>query len=234
MIFRQASAAAASPEGGRIAQKQRTRSELLRAARALQAAGRVPGVAEVADAAGISRTTAYRYFPTQEVLLAEATADPLIDAVSAAIAQVAAQDDLVKRVDAVFAALAPIMIQHEPELRTLLKIALERSLEEAHELHIPLLSGRWVRAWDGILEPLRARVPTATYAVMVRSLGTLLSVESIDVFRDACDLDAQATTAAMRSAARAMVRGFLLDLQRSNSDEVSSLPAVRQRARRKK
>src|SRR5690348_8698497 len=105
MIFRQASAAAASAQGGRVAQKQRTRSELLRAARALAGAGRVPGVAEVADAAGISRTTAYRYFPTQEVLLAEATADPLIDAVSEAIAQVWGENDLVKRVDAVFAVL---------------------------------------------------------------------------------------------------------------------------------
>lgn len=212
MIFRQAAPADAAPKGGRVAQKERTRAELLRAARELRAAGKVPGVADVADAARISRTTAYRYFPTQELLLAEAAADPLIEAMREAIARADAHADVVDRVDAVFAELAPLMIRHEPELRTMLKIALERSLEEAHERHIPLLSAPWVVAWDRILEPLRRQVPPPKYALMVRSLGTLLSVETLNVLYDACDLDEHAAAAAVRAAARAMVRGFLHDL----------------------
>lgn len=214
MIFRQAVSRDAAAHGGRVAQKQRTRLQLLHAARELRAAGRVPSVADVADAAGISRTTAYRYFPTQETLLAEATADPLIDAVKEAIARVRDQTDVIKRVDAVFAELAPQLLQQEPELRTLLKISLENSLEEVHRRHIPLLSGHWVRAWDGILEPLRHDVPPKTYALMVRTLGTLLSVETLNVLSDACDLDEDATIEAIRSAARSMVRGFLLDLNK--------------------
>jgi AcrR family transcriptional regulator len=186
--------------------------QLLQAARDLRAAGRVPSVADVADATGISRTTAYRYFPTQETLLAEATADPLIDAVEESIARVRDETDVMKRVDAVFAALAPLLLRHEPELRTLLKISLEHSLGEAHKRHMPLLSGRWIIAWDDILEPLRREVPLKTYAVMVRTLGTLLSVETLNVLRDACDLDEQATIAALRSAAQAMVNGFLLQI----------------------
>ncbi|MGH7717057.1 MAG: TetR/AcrR family transcriptional regulator, partial [Vulcanimicrobiaceae bacterium] len=161
MIFRQASGGRV-PKSGRVAQKERTRAELLRAARALRAKGQVPTVNHAADAARISRTTAYRYFPTQEMLLAEASAEPLIESVKHAIGAAAAESDVVRRVDAVFAELAPVMIQHEPELRTLLKIALERSLEEIHAQHIPLLSASWVRAWDGILEPLRQRVPPKT------------------------------------------------------------------------
>jgi AcrR family transcriptional regulator len=171
----------------------------------------------VADATGISRTTAYRYFPTQETLLAEATADPLIDAVAEAIARVRNETDVMKRVDAVFEVLAPLLLQREPELRALLKISLENSLAEAHERHIPLLSGRWIVAWDSILEPLRRQVPLKTYALMVRTLGTLLSVETLNVLRDACDLDDQATISALRSAAQAMVSGFLLQIgKRSN------------------
>ena len=211
MIFRQA-APSTKTDGGRVAQKQRTRTQLLQAARELRAAGRVPSVADVADATGISRTTAYRYFPTQETLLAEATADPLIDAVKDAIARVRDQPDVIKRVDAVFAELAPLLLRHEPELRTLLKISLENSREEVHSRHIPLLSGRWIVAWDGILEPLRRDVPPKTYAVMVRALGTLLSVETVNVLRDACDLNERATVSALQAAARAMVRGFLLDM----------------------
>jgi AcrR family transcriptional regulator len=200
--------------GGRVAQKQRTRLQLLQAARDLRAAGRVPTVADVADATGISRTTAYRYFPTQETLLAEASADPLIDAIKEAIARAEDESDVVKRVDAVFADVTPLLLRHEPELRTLLKISLENSLEEVHARHIPLLSGRWIVAWDRILEPMRRHVSPKTYALMVRTLGTLLSVETLNVLRDACDLDERATIAAVRSAARAIVRGFQLNLQK--------------------
>lgn len=213
MIFRQATSPAQT-NGGRVAQKQRTRMQLLQAARDLRASGRVPSVADVADAAGISRTTAYRYFPTQETLLAEAIAEPLIDAVAQSVENVRDEPDVLKRVDAAFAALAPLLLRHEPELRTLLKISLENSLGEAHKRHMPLLSGRWIIAWDNILEPLRREVPLTTYAVMVRTLGTLLSVETLNVLRDACDLDEQATIKALRSAAQAMVGGFLLQINK--------------------
>src|SRR3978361_1869008 len=57
-------------ETGRIRQKARTREALVAAARELVATGgRAPTVAEAAPGADVSRTTAYRYFPTQRSLL---------------------------------------------------------------------------------------------------------------------------------------------------------------------
>ena len=53
----------------RVNQKQRTRAELLRAARELAEKGGQPGVAEAADHAGISRATAYRYFSNADDML---------------------------------------------------------------------------------------------------------------------------------------------------------------------
>jgi len=111
----------------------------------------------------------------------------------------------------------PLLLQHDPELRTLLKISLENSLEDVHKRNIPLLSGPWIVAWDGILEPLRRKVAPKKYAVMARSLGTLLSIETLNVLRDACDLDEKSTINAIRSAARAMVNGFLLDLRKKGN-----------------
>src|SRR3954469_21161667 len=68
-------------ETGRARQKQRTRSALVAAARELVArGGRSPTVAEAAEAAEVSRTTAYRYFPTQKSLLL--AAHPEISATS--------------------------------------------------------------------------------------------------------------------------------------------------------
>ena len=66
------------PSGaGRQRQKQRTRRLLLDAARTLLESGRQPTVTDVADAADVSRRTAYRYFPTQEKLLAESALEGL-------------------------------------------------------------------------------------------------------------------------------------------------------------
>src|SRR5579885_1316568 len=56
---------------GRERQRHRTRRDLVAAAAALLREGRTPTVAEVAEAAQVSRATAYRYFPSQEMLLAE-------------------------------------------------------------------------------------------------------------------------------------------------------------------
>ena len=57
---------------GRIDQKRRTRDALIAAARELVASGQTPTVERAADAASISRTTAYRYFPNQRALLVAA------------------------------------------------------------------------------------------------------------------------------------------------------------------
>ena len=48
---------------GRTSQKQRTRKALKDVATELIAAGKQPTVAEVAEGAQISKSTAYRYFP---------------------------------------------------------------------------------------------------------------------------------------------------------------------------
>src|SRR3954471_6841940 len=54
-------------------QTERTRRALIAAADELFAEGQVPTVAAVAERADVGRATAYRYFPTQEALLLEAT-----------------------------------------------------------------------------------------------------------------------------------------------------------------
>jgi AcrR family transcriptional regulator len=53
---------------GRTQQKSRTRQALVEATHELLAEGLTPQVEDAAERAGISRTTAYRYFPNQRSL----------------------------------------------------------------------------------------------------------------------------------------------------------------------
>jgi AcrR family transcriptional regulator len=55
-----------SSETGRVNQKRRTRAAIVESAKELLQQGTTPTVAQAAEAALVSRTTAYRYFPTQE------------------------------------------------------------------------------------------------------------------------------------------------------------------------
>ena len=58
-------------ETGRVNQKRRTRAAIVAAAQELLDAGRDPDGGRGGRGALVSRTTAYRYFPTQESLLVE-------------------------------------------------------------------------------------------------------------------------------------------------------------------
>jgi AcrR family transcriptional regulator len=62
-----------SEEGGRYRQRRRTRAAIVDAAARLLKDGRTPSMAEVAEAADVSRRTLYQYFPTLDHLLLDAT-----------------------------------------------------------------------------------------------------------------------------------------------------------------
>src|SRR3954447_14738969 len=106
---------------GRTRQKARTRNALVAAARALLAGGSTPTVEQAADAAEISRTTAYRYFPNQRALLVATY--PELDAPSLLDAQ--APDEVGERLELVTERIARQLHEHEPELRTMLRLSLE-------------------------------------------------------------------------------------------------------------
>ena len=57
--------------------KARTQRKLLAAAMQLVRRGRTPAVAEVALTAGVSRATAYRYFPNRSTVIAAVVAESL-------------------------------------------------------------------------------------------------------------------------------------------------------------
>lgn len=109
---------------GRTGQKSRTRSALLDAARELLDDAVTPTVELVAQRAGISRTTAYRYFPTQQALLAAAV--PAID-----YHPQAGDKTVRERVVDVLHHQARVVVGHETSLRAALRVSLTSEAGQA-------------------------------------------------------------------------------------------------------
>src|SRR5262245_28408266 len=123
---------------GRTNQKARTRAALIAAARLLLAEGASPTVERAADRAAVSRTTAFRYFPTQRALLAATY--PHIEAESLLAAPAPA--DPLARLEAFTERFTRHTLDHEPELRAQLRLALEPGPRPPGEL--PLRQGRGI------------------------------------------------------------------------------------------
>ncbi len=151
---------------GRIRQKQRTRDALVGAARDLVAqSGAAPTVEQAAEAASVSRTTAYRYFPTQKALLV--AAHPEIAASTLVPAE--AGDDPEARLLGAVEAFIRIVVDTEHHQRTALRLSLDPDVSNAA---LPLRQGRAITWFEEALAPLRPRLTDAEIhrlALSVRS-----------------------------------------------------------------
>lgn len=154
---------------GRRNQKLRTRDALIASARALLARGVSPRVADAAADAGISRTTAYRYFPTQRALLL--AAHPEIEATS--LLTGSAPDDPCQRLESVMREFTRLTIDWEPQLRTQLRLSLEPGAEQ------PVLrQGRAIGWIEDALSPLRQTHPHLDVHRLAVTIRSATGIES--------------------------------------------------------
>lgn len=203
----------------RTNQRRRTRTDLLRAARELVAMGQQPSVAAVADAAGISRATAYRYFSRPEDIVREAVLDTASEAVRPTrpngVAGVASGlDQLVGQVfrllidnEAMFRAfLAHSSLAHS----SLTHSSLGGSTEGDEEAG-PRRGGRRLGWLGTVLDPLRTVLPEADVERLRHALALVTGAEALVVLRDVCELDPDGTEAVLRWSAQALLQAALRD-----------------------
>jgi AcrR family transcriptional regulator len=189
---------------GRQRQKERTRKALVAAARTLIAAGRDPSVEEAAEAADISRTTAYRYFPNQRALLA--AAHPEIELSSLLPAD--APDDAADRLDLAIAAFGALITDTEPQLRTMLRLSLEPDAG-THETGF-LRQGRAIGWIEEALSPLRDRLSDGELRRLVLAIRSATGIEARVWLTDVAGLSTDEAAQMARWAAQALYR-FALD-----------------------
>ena len=188
---------------GRTRQKHRTRQALIDAARDLVAAGQEPAVEAAAAAAGISRTTAYRYFPSQRALLL--AAHPETDTPSLLPPDTPA--DPAARLDAVIDAFTRLIADTEPQQRTMLRLSLDPSSAESKTL--PLRQGRAIGWIEEALSPLRGQLTVPELRRLVLAIRSATGIEARVWLTDIAGLTGQQATQLMRWTARAIYRSAL-------------------------
>lgn len=184
---------------GRELQRNRTRKELVAAANALMREGRQPTVTEVAEAAGISRATAYRYFPTQELLWAEvslfAVGGPLLPGGSEGASVPKAAGRLVRRVGAWAYA-------NEQPLRTILRL----SLDPATGVRRPGHRVEWIAE---VLKPVQEQMEPQACRRLSKALTLLLGIDPVVVMSDIAGATREEALDALQWMARVLVEAAL-------------------------
>lgn len=187
---------------GRHQQKGRTRAALVAATRELLAGGGTPTVEDAAGHAGVSRTTAYRYFPNQRALLV--AAHPEVEQTS--LLPEPAPADPRTRLDLVITAFTELTIDWEPQLRTQLRLSLEPDADQ------PVLrQGRAIGWIEDALAPLRHTYPGLDVHRLAVAIRSATGIESLIWLTDIAGLAPAEAAGVMRWSARAMLHEALAE-----------------------
>src|SRR5829696_4855680 len=192
---------------GRTNQKARTRDALIAAARQLLAEGVTPTVEEAALEASVGRTTAYRYFPNSRALLAATFPELEMDSLLGADPP----EDQLAQVTIVAESRTQRVIEHEPEYRAQLRLALEG--EPAGGESLPLRRGRRIAWVEDALSPLRGRTPEPELRRLIYGIGATIGIEAFVWLTDMGGLSGEEAAEVMRSNARTLLRSALEGLE---------------------
>src|SRR5689334_14957937 len=175
-------AARTATTNGSNGARERTRLLLLEHASALLGRGEMASVADVAQHAGVSRATAYRYFPTRGKLIS-AVVDFSLGPVRQAASSFADGRD---RIEELFRQTFPRFTEYEPQLRAALQVSLaDVALERAGRLtEEPYRRGHRIDILSHAAMPLRARLGKRGFDRLVRALSMVYGIEAYVVLRD--------------------------------------------------
>jgi AcrR family transcriptional regulator len=162
--------------------RERTRRLLISEAMRLAADGNVASVAEVASAAGVSRATAYRYFPSHSRLVNEIVQESLGPVRGFESREV----DGAARVRDLFEATFPRFRDFEPQLRAALQLALEHwALGRSGLLREePFRRGFRKTILTRTAAPLLPRLGRKPHQRLLKALSLVYGIEPYVVLKD--------------------------------------------------
>jgi AcrR family transcriptional regulator len=169
--------------------------------------GRIPSVAEVAQSAGVSRATAYRYFPSRSKLVSAVIAEALAPVRRAVPQGGDAKERLHELLDRTYSRFH----EFEPHMRAALQLALEhQSLEAAGLLEEePFRRGQRTEILATTISPLKKRLSQKTYNRLLRALAVVYGIEPMVILKDICGASERETEAVVRWMMDALVDAAL-------------------------
>jgi len=200
---------------GRPGQRRRTRKAIVEATSELLRAGSTPTIAEIADAAEVSRRTVYLYFPTLEQLLIDATLGALSQAeVDEIIETPEIAHDAGARVEAMVRALQSMSPEAERLGRSLIRLTVDAPPTTGGDV-APRRGYRRVEWIEKALAPLREQIDPDRFQRLVFALAMVVGWEALIVQRDICGLTAEQGQDLSAWAARALLQATLSDVTSS-------------------
>lgn len=188
--------------------KARTRKLMLETAIALMQRGQTPSVSAVAEAAEVSRATAYRYFPSQAALV-HAVVD---EALGPILSWQSGDSDPRARVNNLIAASMPRIAEFEATFKAALKLSLEQWAErQAGTLGTepPFRRGHRVDLLQHAIAPLRDTLPEPQFKRLAQALSLTYGLEVLIVLKDIWGLAFEETREVALWAANALVRAAI-------------------------
>lgn len=187
----------------RQVQKSRTRKALLAAARSLLSEKATLTIPAVAEAAGISRATAYRYFSDPSVLAAEAGLDISTKSYEDIVRGCTNTQERVRQVALFFFDQA---IEHEAEFRMFLSRWLESWRLQGGAT---TRGGRRVTMFRTALEGARERIGDSAFERLVHELSVATGTEAMIALLDVAGTDRETARATIAHMAEVLVSGTL-------------------------
>jgi AcrR family transcriptional regulator len=169
--------------------------------------GQVPSVAQIAMQAGVSRATAYRYFPTRSKLIAAMVHYSLGPVRSWR----GKSDNGRERVNELFDQTFPRFKEYEPQLRAALMIAVEHQLRERAGLleEEPYRRGYRVGILQHAVEPLKRTLGAKGCERLIMALAMVYGIEPYVIWKDIFGASDRQVEAVARWMAQALVDAAL-------------------------
>jgi AcrR family transcriptional regulator len=192
--------------------RERTRDTLIAEAINMTQLGRLGSIVEVANAAGISRATAYRYFPNQARLI-HAVLEETLGPVRSFDSD---ERDGVERIRVLFERTFPLFKEFEPQFRAALQLSLEHwSLDRAGTLNEePFRRGRRVKILQRAAAPLKPQLGARTYEKLIRALSLVYGIEPYVVLKDMWDANDREVTSLTRWVMEALISAALREAKK--------------------
>ena len=205
-----------TPESSARGPRARTRKLMVETASRLMQSGLSPSVSEVAEAAEVSRATAYRYFPS-EVALVDAVVD---EALGPILEWGCDLPDAEQRVRDLFEKSLPRIAEFEATFKAALRLSLDQWARAQRGTlgEEPRFSrGHRKELLTEALSPLRGRLPQESLDRLAQALSLIFGIEVYTVLTDIWGLPVAHSADVAKWAACALVRAAVLEHEQNEA-----------------